>query len=400
MNAGQSGGTSSATVPAIPESGVFAELAGQGPAVEQLHGAVSSGQPSHAWLITGPPGSGRSNAARAFAAALNCQHQQGCGQCRSCQLVRSGGHPAVTMVSTDNVSYRIDDVRDLISTAQDKPQGARWRVIVIEDADRMTERATNVLLKAIEEPPPHTVWVLCAPSPADVLVTIRSRCRHVSLRIPPTDAVTDILVARDGLDPELAAFAARVSQNHIGVARHLATSQEARSRREQAVSLPFRVRSASEAVLAAAELVKIASDDADAMTQRRLAQDQASLRRSLGLEADEKIPPKLRTQFKRLEEESTRRAKRMVADALDRTLIDFLAVYRDVLSLKLGTSAELINAHVRADVEQLADKLSPEQALGCLDALKTARTRITQNVPPQLAMEALMMALIPRTRRG
>lgn len=382
------------------EAGVFADLAGQGPAVAQLRNAVSTGQPAHAWLITGPPGSGRSNAARAFAAALNCQHRQGCGQCRSCQLVRSGGHPAVTAVSTDNVSYRIDDVRDLISTAQDKPQGARWRVIIIEDADRMTERATNVLLKAIEEPPPHTVWLLCAPSPADVLVTIRSRCRHVSLRIPPTEAVTDILVTRDGLDPELAAFAARVSQNHIGVARHLATSADARSRREQAVSLPFRVTSASHAVLAAAELVKIATDDANALTQRRLTDEQSALRRSLGLEADERIPPKLRTQFKRLEEESTRRAKRMVADALDRTLIDFLAVYRDVLSLKLGTSAELINQHLRTDVEKLANTLSPEQALGCLDALKTARTRITQNVPPQLAMEALMMALIPRTRRG
>lgn len=381
-------------------TGVFDELVGQESVIEQLRGAVSSGEPTHAWLFTGPPGSGRSNAARAFAAALNCQNGDGCGTCRSCRLVASDSHPAVSLVTTENVSYRIEDVRQLISTAYDRPQGARWRVIVIEDADRMTERATNVLLKSIEEPPPQTIWVLCAPSPADVLVTIRSRCRHVSLRIPPTAAVAELLVARDGLNETQAAFAARVSQNHIGVARRLASSAEARQRREKVVSLPLRVRSASQAVLAAAELVAVAQDEAEAAAEARLSAEQSSLRRSLGLEADEKVPPKLRGQFKRLEEENARRAKRAITDSLDRTLIDLTAVYRDVLSLKLSAGVELINEHLRADLEQLAEALSPEQALGCLDALSTSRVRIAQNVPPQLAMEALMMALIPRRHRG
>lgn len=380
--------------------GVFDELVGQETVIDQLRGAVASGAPTHAWLFTGPPGSGRSNAARAFAAALNCQNGEGCGHCRSCQLVAADSHPAVSLVSTENVSYRIEDVRQLISTAYDRPQGARWRVIVIEDADRMTERATNVLLKSIEEPPPQTIWVLCAPSPADVLVTIRSRCRHVSLRIPPVGAVAELLVERDGLNETQAAFAARVSQNHIGVARRLASSPEARSRREKVVSLPLRVRSASQAVLAAAELVAAAQAEAEADAETRLAAEQAGLRRSLGLEAEEKIPPKLRAQFKRLEEESARRAKRSVTDSLDRTLIDLTAVYRDVLSVKLDAGVELINEHLRSDLEQLASALSPEQALGCLEALNTSRTRITQNVPPQLAMEALMMALIPRRHRG
>ena len=379
---------------------VFAELVGQETVTEQLSRAVASGAPSHAWLFTGPPGSGRSNAARAFAAALNCERGDGCGQCRSCRLVASNSHPAVSLVSTENVSYRIDDVRQLISTAQDRPQGAPWRVIVIEDADRMTERATNVLLKSIEEPPPQTVWVLCAPSPADVLVTIRSRCRHVSLRIPPTEAVASLLVERDGLNESQARFAARISQNHIGVARRLAASNEARERREKVVSLPLRVRSASGAILAAGELVSAAQAEADAEAQSRLAAEQAGLRRALGVEPEEKIPPKLRAQFKRLEEESARRAKRAVTDSLDRTLIDLTAVYRDVLSVKLGAGVELINEHLRNDLEQLALALSPEQALGCLDALTSARVRITQNVPPQLAMEALMMALIPRRHRG
>ncbi|WP_120006385.1 DNA polymerase III subunit delta' [Nesterenkonia muleiensis] len=381
------------------DSGGFSELVGQHDAVEQLSDAAASGSPTHAWLFTGPPGSGRSNAARAFAAALNCE-QGGCSTCQSCRMVSAGSHPTVTMVSTENVSYRIEDVRQLITTAQDRPQGHRWRVIVVEDADRMTERATNVLLKAIEEPPPQTIWVLCAPSPADVLVTIRSRCRHISLRIPPVEAVEALLVERDGLSPEQAGFAARVSQSHIGVARRLAADVEARNRREQTVSLPLKVRSASQAVLSAAELVSMAQADAASESESRLAREQTALRRSLGLEPEEKIPPKLRTQFKRLEDDAARRAKRTVTDSLDRTLIDLTAVYRDVLSIKLNTGAELINEHLRAQLAELAETLSAEQALGCLDALNTARTRITQNVPPALAMEALMMHLIPRRHRG
>ncbi|NDK31105.1 DNA polymerase III subunit delta' [Nesterenkonia haasae] len=388
------------TPPAHPGgSGVFAELVGQQAVVEQLESAVRSGAPTHAWLFTGPPGSGRSNAARAFAAALNCE-SLGCGDCHSCRLVATGSHPAVSLVSTENVSYRIEDVRQLITTAQDRPQGYRWRVIVVEDADRMTERATNVLLKAIEEPPPRTVWVLCAPSPADVLVTIRSRCRHVSLRIPPTEAVAELLIRRDGLSPDRAEFAARVSQNHIGVARRLATDADARTRREETVSLPLEVRSASQAIVAAARLVSMAQADAASESDARLAEEQASLRRSLGLEPEEKVPAKLRAQFKRLEDEAGRRAKRAVTDSLDRTLIDLTAVYRDVLSLKLATGVDLINEHLRRQLTELAEDLSPEQALACLDALNTSRIRITQNVPPALAMEALMMQLIPRRPRG
>lgn len=400
MPASSLGPAQSATSADRSANDVFAELVGQENVVDQLRTAVASGEPTHAWLFTGPPGSGRSNAARAFAAALNCQQGGGCGQCRSCRLVASDSHPAVSLVSTENVNYRIEDVRQLVSTAYDRPQGARWRVIVVEDADRMTERATNVLLKSIEEPPPQTIWVLCAPSPADVLVTIRSRCRHVSLRIPPTEAVAELLVARDGLNGAQAGFAARVSQNHIGVARRLAASSEARERREQVVALPLRVRSASQAILAASELVAVAQAEADAEAETRLATEQAGLRRALGLEPAEKVPPKLRAQFKRLEDESTRRAKRAVTDSLDRTLIDLTAVYRDVLSIKLGAGVELINEHLRAELKQLATALSPEQALGCLDALNNSRLRISQNVPPLLAMEALMMALIPRRHRG
>lgn len=383
---------------------VFSELVGQDVVVEQLRTAAASGTPAHAWLFTGPPGSGRSNAARALAAALNCDSpdpaQRGCGTCASCRMVAAESHPSVTLVSTENVSYRIEDVRELVGAAQDRPQGARWRVIVIEDADRMTERATNVLLKAIEEPPPQTVWILCAPSPADVLVTIRSRCRPVSLRIPPAGAVARLLAERDGLNEEQARFAARVSQNHIGMARRLARDPEVRSRREEVVTLPLRVRSSSDAVQAAGRLVEMTKADAEEAADARLAEEQAALRRSLGLDPEEKIPPKLRSQFKRLEEEQARRAKRSVADSLDRALIDLTAAYRDVLSLKLSAEVELINEHLRERLSGYAEETTADHALECLDAIAAARMRIGQNVPPLLAMEALMMTFVNRPRKG
>lgn len=192
---------------------VWKDLPGQERVIEQLQRAATGGAMTHAWLMTGPPGSGRTNAARAFAAALECEKpdpaSKGCGECQACRTVLAGTHPDVSMVTTENVTYSIEDVRHLINTAHDRPATGRWRIIIVEDADRMTERTTNVLLKAIEEPPPHTVWILCAPSPADVLITVRSRCRNVTLRIPDNADVAELLVRRDGLTPEQAEFAAR-----------------------------------------------------------------------------------------------------------------------------------------------------------------------------------------------
>src|SRR3954454_4521920 len=194
---------------------------------------------THAWLITGPPGSGRSTAARAFAAALQCPRPEvGCGECHECRTALSGAHPDVTLVTTEHVHLRLDDVRPLVTMAQQRPSLGRWRVIVIEDADRLNDNSGNLLLKAIEEPPPRTVWLLCAPSPEDVLVTIRSRCRHVALRVPPPADVAALLVRRYGVDAAVAAFAARAAGSHVGLARRLAVDEGARIRRREVLKLP------------------------------------------------------------------------------------------------------------------------------------------------------------------
>ena len=225
---------------------VWDDVVGQESAIEVLRGAIADpAAMTHAWLLTGPPGSGRSNAARAFAAALQCE-QGGCGSCQACTTTLAGTHADLTVVATEKVTIAIDEVRSLISSASRTPSQGRWRVILIEDADRMAERTTNVLLKAIEEPPPRTVWLLCAPSPQDVMVTIRSRCRGVSLRIPPVEDVAALLVSRDGIDPATALTSARAAQSHIGLARRLARDAGARDRRSAVLAIARRIRGRSE----------------------------------------------------------------------------------------------------------------------------------------------------------
>jgi DNA polymerase III subunit delta' len=376
--------------------GVWAELVGQEPAVEVLRGAVEDPtRMTHAWLLTGPPGSGRSTAARAFAAALQCE-TGGCGRCHACVTVLQGLHPDVTVVATEGVVIRADTARPLVELAQRSPSSGRWRVIIVEDADRLNETSGNVLLKAIEEPPPRTVWVLCAPSPQDVLVTLRSRSRAVALRVPPVDAVAALLVERDGIDPAVAAVAARAAQSHVGIARRLARDPQARARRATVLSIPPRVRGVGDAVLAAGDLVATAQADAKAATEQRDAEERSALLRSMGAEGAATIPPALRAQVRELEADQKRRATRAQRDVLDRAMLDLLSLYRDVLVVQLDAGVELVNVEHEESVRALAASSTPDQTVRRMDAIGEARTRIAGNVAPLLAVEAMTIALRPQ----
>jgi len=374
---------------------VWDDVVGQEPAVEVLRAAAEDpARMTHAWLLTGPPGSGRSNAARAFAAAL--QDPSADPRSPGCAQVLAGTHPDVTVVNTEGVVIRADTVRPLVELAQRSPSQGRWRVIVIEDADRLNETSGNVLLKAIEEPPPRTVWLLCAPSPQDVLVTIRSRSRAVALRVPPVQAVADLLVRRDGIDPAVALTAAQAAQSHVGVARRLARDPEARARRDQVLRLASRVRGVGDAVLAAADLVETAQADAKAATEERDAAERTALLHALGAEGLTTVPPALRGQLRQLEEEQKRRATRAQRDVLDRAMVDLLSLYRDVLVIQLGADVDLVNRAQEEAIRDLARSSTPEQSLHRMDAVTEARERLSENVAPLLAVEAMMIGLRPQ----
>lgn len=374
---------------------VWDDIIGQSRSVHTLREAAATGSDSltHSWLITGPPGSGRSNLAYAFAAALLCE-QDGCGACSSCRQVVARTHPDLSFLATERVIISIDEVRALVTSAQYSPTVARYRVVVIEDADRMVERTSNVLLKALEEPPENTVWILCAPSEADLIPTIRSRVRSIRLTVPDIDEVARLLHERDGVDHVAAERAARLAQNHIGMARRLATNLEANERRDESVRLVLGIRGLPGAVEVAARLHAIAADDAKALTDERDAEELEYTRRALGLADGESVPPSLRSQFRVLEEQQKRRATRSLRDGLDRILVDLLSVYRDVLRIQLGVNEGLTNREFETELRALSGATTSTQTLIALDSVAQARGRIAANVAPVLALEAMLIGTL------
>jgi DNA polymerase-3 subunit delta' len=377
---------------------VWDDVIGQETAVATLSRAVSEpAAMTHAWLLTGPPGSGRSVAAKAFAAALQCP-DGGCGTCHECRTALEGTHADVDVIATEGLTLTVALARDLVQLAARRPSVGRWRVIVIEDADRLHERAADALLKALEEPVERTVWILCAPSLEDVIITIRSRSRHVRLRTPPVEAVAGLLVRRDGIDPSMATFAARAAQCHVGLARRLAQNEGARIRRHEVIALAGKIRSVGDAVGAAADLESIAREEAVAASTERDATERAHLMETLGADSAVRVqPPHVRAQVSALEREQKTRATRYIRDVIDRSLMDLLSIYRDALVLHTGAPIGLVNQDMIEQVRQLARVLSPEQLLGCMDAIATARERIDANVHPLLALEAMAISLqLPR----
>ncbi len=375
-------------------SGVWSDLVGQERAVEVLRRAVMGEKNSmtHAWLLTGPPGSGRSNAARAFAAALQCE-QGGCGVCNACRTSLSGAHPDVTLLRTEQLSIGVDEVRDLVRCAAMSPTLGRHQVIVVEDADRVTERGADALLKAVEEPAPRTVWLLCAPTPQDVVVTIRSRARAVSLTTPSEAAITTLLIERDGIPSEMAAHAARVSQGHIGRARAIARSEDARRRRAEILRIPAQLRTLGACLQAATNLVEAATAEAAEATADLDVSERTALSEALGIGAKGGRPRHAQAALRELEDQQKARAKRIQRDALDRVLSELTSYYRDVFALQTGATARLVNADMEPDLAHLARRTTPERTVTSLDAILAAREALETNVAPQLAMEALMIGL-------
>lgn len=392
-------------------SGVFTRLVGQSAVEAELvaaaraargdsaHDAAVTGTMTHAWLITGPPGSGRSVAALCFAAALQCTSDgtPGCGQCRACTTTMAGTHADVRRIIPEGLSIGVDDMRAIVQIASRRPSTGRWQIVVVEDADRLTEGAANALLKVVEEPPPSTVFLLCAPSvdPEDIAITLRSRCRHVALVTPSTPAIAQVLIDRDGLDEQQARWAASVSGGHVGRARRLATDPDARQRRARALELARDAATPSRAYSAAEELVATAEAEAKALNIGRDEAEADELRTALGAGGTGKgTAGAMRGAagaIKDLEKRQKSRQTRASRDALDRALIDLATYFRDALLVAEGAGAVTANHPDMADrVGALAAHASPERLLRCIEAVLECREALATNVKPKFAVDAMV----------
>ena len=386
-------------------SSVFGDLVGQEHIVEVLQSAVAathSGDEAlgvtdqamtHAWLFTGPPGSGRSSAAVAFAQALVCP-SNGCATCNACRSVITNAHPDVEVIRTEGLSIKIDEVRELLARVAWAPSMGGWRVVVMEDADRLTESAANALLKAIEEPGNRTVWLLCAPTLHDVLPTIRSRCRHLQLVTPSTQAVAKVLQNRDGISPQMADFAARVSQGHIGRARYLAKNEAVRNTRTTIMQLPLTLKGISSAFAAAQTLVDLATEQANDSAEERNQSEIDDLSLAYGKGATGRgMATGGAKAIKELEKEQKTRSTRMVRDGLDAALLDIATFYRDVMMVQAGANDGLINKELENQITTYAANTKPHTTINKINAIMAARTNLGHNAAPLLTVEALMCVL-------
>ncbi len=380
---------------------VWDSLVGQKPVIDMLS-RIAQGDPSQitqSWLICGPPGSGRSNMARAFAAALeNPDHGMSAEPTRVTQQVLAGTHPDVTVLTTNKVTIGIDQVREIITTSEQMPATAPWRIIIIEDVDRMLERTTNVLLKEIEEPAEHCIWLLCAPSAQDVLPTIRSRTRIVNLAVPSTQAVAGFLTSTTNVEPKVAQRAARLAEGHIGIAKLYATDERVMSDRDELVVGVLNLARASDAVLLAGNLIDNAKAQAEADANRITAGQEAEFRRINGLAPSDRIPPKLRGAFNQIakKDDVKRLVTRRTRDVLDRALNSIASIYRDVAVLQNNAedSVGLINLENRSSITELSVRLNRAGAVTRLDEVAHARKRLAGNGNPLLVFESLFCALI------
>ena len=381
---------------------VWDSLVGQQPVIDMLSRITQGdpGQITQSWLICGPPGSGRSNMARAFAAALESpDHGMNDEPTRVTQQVLAGTHPDVTVLATNKVTIGIDQVREIITTSEQMPATAPWRIIIIEDVDRMLERTTNVLLKEIEEPAEHCIWLLCAPSAQDVLPTIRSRTRIVNLAVPSASAVAEFLTSTTNVEPKIAQRAARLAEGHIGIAKLYATDKQVMTDRDELVVGVLNLARASDAVLLAGNLIDNAKAQAEVDASRTAADQEAEFRRINGLEPGERIPPKLRGAFNQIakKDDLKRLTTRRTRDVLDRALNSIASIYRDVAVLQNNAedSVGLINLENRSAITELSVRLNRAGAVARLDEVAHARKRLAGNGNPLLVFESLFCALIP-----
>lgn len=375
---------------------VWDEIVGQEKTVETLKKTIAIDNIKHAWLFSGPAGSGRSIVAKAFATALICENREnvGCGVCANCYAAKKNIHPDIHIEITENTIFSVEKIRTLIAKSYQKPSNSTWRIIIIEDADRMSERTSNVLLKTLEEPPPQTVWMLCTPNPTDMLPTISSRCQKIRLQLPELEKIVELLVTRDNIAPDLAKFTAQISQNHIGMSKYLAKTPEALQRREKVLELFPPKNSATNVVQIAAKIMVLVEEATKSELETRSLFERKKILESFGLANAKVIPANIRSQIKQLAENQKRRSTRYGRDVLDRALLDVAGLYRDVLLQQLQVSSPIINVDLETKIIDMAKSGFPEKTLQNLNTIYGTRKLLNTNGSTLLMLENMLFSII------
>ncbi|WP_301205195.1 DNA polymerase III subunit delta' [Corynebacterium stationis] len=359
---------------------------------------------SHSWLFTGPPGSGRSNAALAFAAALMCTNvdtsgpeaELGCGQCDGCRSVlETQSHPDLKFWTPQGLTIKVEEVRGVIKDAIALPTHAKFRVIIFDNADRLTAGASNALLKTVEEPSAQTVIIMCAPSadPQDFSQTLRSRCRHLYIPSPSVEYIVEQLVS-EGASPNDAHLAALTSLRHVGRARRLVTNPDAQKRRAMAINLAEDVFHGSQAFQSAQALIKLVNDEAKSDGAEREEKEVSNLEVAYGAGGKGKGTGRenrdLKSAVKRLQDQHKLQQTRRQRDYLDLVLIDLAGIYRDALMRKVGADVELTHPDFEGLADELAARVSEEGLLACQNAISKCREQMSHNVTQQIAFDGLI----------
>lgn len=359
---------------------------------------------SHSWLFTGPPGSGRSNAALAFAAALMCtnvdtngpESELGCGQCDGCRSVlETQSHPDLKFWTPQGLTIKVEEVRGVIKDAIALPTHAKFRVIIFDNADRLTAGASNALLKTVEEPSAQTVIIMCAPSadPQDFSQTLRSRCRHLYIPSPSVEYIVEQLVS-EGASPNDAHLAALTSLRHVGRARRLVTNPDAQKRRAMAINLAEDVFHGSQAFQSAQALIKLVNDEAKSDGAEREEKEVSNLEVAYGAGGKGKGTGRenrdLKSAVKRLQDQHKLQQTRRQRDYLDLVLIDLAGIYRDALMRKVGADVELTHPDFEGLADELAARVSEEGLLACQNAISKCREQMSHNVTQQIAFDGLI----------
>lgn len=379
---------------------LFQQIIGQQSAIETFKralnaasiGVIDSQEMSATWLIVGPPGSGRTNIAHEFAKGLLC-NEGGCLTCSACTSVDALTHPDLEFFRREGLSIKVDEVRELIERASWQPAAAKFRVTIIEDADRLTESAANALLKAIEEPGARTVWILCAPSTVDVLPTIRSRARVVGLQTPNTNDISALLI-KEGIEPKSAEFAALISLGHVGKARALANNKSLRDFRANFLQKATTISSIADAYLTAGWLNDSVKEEVEKELKEQNENELEKLRQAWG-ENGKKLITGGAKAVKELEANQKARNTRMIRSLLDQSLIDLITFYRDVFLWQNSQEREdlTINKNLTTLLQSKATEIPPYKTLAIIDAITQTREDISRSAAPLLALESLMVKL-------